>query len=199
MVGRQLTFGVACLPKRVGRECPVRHAIDWNTRLMKPGPVQYAWNGDVSLAYQIVGSGPIDLLVYFGYMSNLDTQWESPYLSGFLRRLAEQARVIVSDRRGWGCSDRFAPSDVPALETLVADLSAVLDAAESQRAVILATMESGMIAQFFAAANPDRTAGLVLIDSFVSWSATPETPWMPEPSWWEANVFDDLRASWGVS
>lgn len=166
---------------------------------MKPGPVRYAWNGDVSLAYQIVGNGPIDLLVYFGYMSNLDLQWESPYLSGFLHRLAEQARVIVTDRRGWGCSDRFSPTDVPALETLASDLTVVLDAASSRRAVILASMESGMIAQFFAASNGDRTAGLVLLDSMVSWSATPETPWMPEPSWWEANVFTDLRAHWGVS
>jgi class 3 adenylate cyclase len=162
-------------------------------------PVRYAWNGDISLAYQVFGSGPIDLLVYFGYMSNLDAQWESPYLSRFLRRLAEGARVIVTDRRGWGCSDRFSPSEVPSLETLAADLPVVLDAAGSERAVVLATMESGMIAQFFAASDPGRVAGLILLDAMVSWSATPETPWMPDASWWEENIFDDVRASWGVS
>lgn len=166
---------------------------------MKPGPVQYAWNGDVSLAYQVFGNGPNDLLVYFGYISNLDVQWESPYLSAFLNRLGSLARVIVTDRRGWGCSDRYSPSDVPPLETLAADLSVVLDAASSERAVVLATMESGMTAQFYAAANTERVAGLILLDSMVSWSATPETPWMPEASWWESNVFEELRSNWGVS
>jgi class 3 adenylate cyclase len=166
---------------------------------VKPEPVRYAWNGDVSLAYQVVGDGPIDLLVYFGYMSNLDVQWESPYLSRFLRRLADGARVIVTDRRGWGCSDRFSPAEVPSLETLAADLPVVLDAAGSERAVVLATMESGMIAQFLAASDPHRVAGLILLDSMVSWSATPETPWMPDASWWEENIFGDIRAHWGVS
>jgi class 3 adenylate cyclase len=166
---------------------------------VQPEPVRYAWNGDISLAYQVFGNGPIDLLVYFGYMSNLDVQWESPYLSSFLRRLAEGARVIVTDRRGWGCSDRFSPTEVPSLETLAADLPVVLEAAGSERAVVLATMESGMIAQFLAASEPKRVAGLILLDSMVSWSSTPETPWMPDSSWWETNIFDDLRASWGVS
>jgi class 3 adenylate cyclase len=171
----------------------------WDTWVVKPEPVRYAWNGDISLAYQVVGNGPLDLLICFGYMSNLDVQWESRYLSRFLQRLAEGARVIVTDRRGWGCSDRFSPTDVPALEALAADLPAVLDAAGSERAVVLATMESGMIAQLFAAAHPERVAGLILLDSLVSWSATPETPWMPNPPWWESNIFDDLRANWGVS
>ena len=167
---------------------------------MKPGPVQYAWRGDVSLAYQIVGDGPIDLLVYLGYMSNLDVQWESPYLAGFLRQLAGHARLIITDRRGWGCSERFSPTAmVPQLETLAADLTAVLDAAESDSAAILATLEAGQIAQFFTASNPNRVAGLILVDSFVSFVATPETPWMPEPDWWEKNVFDDVRDAWGVS
>ena len=180
-----------------GKLVPAR--LGWDTRAMKPGPVQYAWRGDVSLAYQIVGDGPIDLLVYFGYMSNLDVQWESPYLAGFLRSLTRHARLIITDRRGWGCSDRFSPTgEVPALETLASDISAVMDAAGSDSAAILATTESGQIAQFFAAGHPDRVAGLILVDSFVSFVATPETPWMPEPSWWEENVFDHVRSDWGV-
>jgi pimeloyl-ACP methyl ester carboxylesterase len=170
----------------------------WDTRLVKPGPVQYAWNGDNALAYQIVGDGPVDLLVYFGWMSNLDVQWESPYLAGFLQRLTEHARLIITDRRGWGCSERFSPTDVPPLETLADDLQVILDAAGSRRAVVLATAESGMIAQFFAAAHADRTAGLILVDSFVSWVATPETPWMNQPQWWE-EFFDQLRSAWGVT
>ncbi len=164
---------------------------------MKPGPIQYAWNGDNALAYQIVGEGPIDLLVYFGWMSNLDVQWESPYLTRFLQRLSEHARLIITDRRGWGCSERFSPTDVPPLETLADDLAVVLDAAESRRAVVLATAESGLVAQFFAAAQPDRTAGLILLDSWVSWVATPETPWMITAEEWEA-FFERTRTDWGV-
>jgi class 3 adenylate cyclase len=166
---------------------------------VQPGPIQYAWNGEISLAYQVFGDGTVDLLVCFGYMSNLDVQWESPYLSAFLRRLAGHARVIVTDRRGWGCSDRFAPADVPALETLAADLGVVLDAVGSRSAVVLATAEAGQIAQFFAAAHPERVAGLILVDSWVAWTHTPETPWMPDAGWWEEHILDDLRKSWGVS
>ena len=164
---------------------------------MKPGPVQYAWSGDNALAYQIVGDGPIDLVVYFGWMSNLDVQWESPYLAGFLQKLSEHARLIITDRRGWGCSERFSPTDVPPLETLADDLAVVLDAAGSRKAVVLATSESGMIAQFFAAAHADRTAGLVLVDSPVSWVPMPGIPGLAEPEWWE-EFFGELRHVWGV-
>ena len=164
---------------------------------MKPGPIQYAWNGDNALAYQIVGDGSIDLLVYFGWMSNLDVQWESPYLAGFLQRLSEHARLIITDRRGWGCSERFSPTDVPPLETLADDLAVVLDSAGSREAVVLATVESGMIAQFFAAAHADRTAGLILIDSPVSMVPTPGVPGLAEPEWFE-EFFGELRHIWGV-
>jgi pimeloyl-ACP methyl ester carboxylesterase len=179
----------------------IRACVDrgggWGTRSVKPGPVQYAWNGDNALAYQVVGDGPIDLLVYFGHLSNLDVMWESPYLAGFLRGLAAHGRLIITDRRGWGCSERFSPADVPPMETLADDLAVVLDAAGSRRAVVLATMDSGMIAQFFAAIHADRTAGLILVDSFVSWVATQETPWMREPQAWEA-FFARMHNDWGV-
>jgi pimeloyl-ACP methyl ester carboxylesterase len=72
-----------------------------------------AWNGDVALAYQVIGEGPVDLVYYEGLESHVDLNWGSPRLARFLRRLAGHARVIITDRRGWGCSDRFAPSDVP--------------------------------------------------------------------------------------
>ena len=71
---------------------------------------RYAWNGDVALAYQVMGEGPIDIVYIKGYVSNVDLNWESPRLSRFLRGLAAHARLIVTDRRGWGCSDRSRPS-----------------------------------------------------------------------------------------
>ncbi len=118
----------------------------------------------MALAYQVIGDGPIDLLFVPGYFSNLDVQWESPFLARFLRGLAEHARLIITDRRGWGCSDRFSPTEVPPLEDLEDDLEAVLDAVGSERAVVMASWESGMVAQVFAASHPDRVRSLILLD-----------------------------------
>ena len=102
--------------------------------------VRYAWNGDVALAYQVFGAGPVDLVYLQGYVSHVDLNWESPHLARFLRGLGEKARVIHTDRRGWGCSDRFSPGDVAPLEVQVDDLVAVMDAAGSERAVIFTSM-----------------------------------------------------------
>ena len=70
---------------------------------------KYAWNGDVALAYQVFGQGPIDLIYCQGYASHVDLNWESRHLARFLAGLGQLARVIHTDRRGFGCSDRFSP------------------------------------------------------------------------------------------
>ena len=75
----------------------------------------------------------------------------------------------------------------------------VLDAVGSDRAVVVSSYDNGMIAQLFAAARPDRVAGLVLIDSFVCPARTEQTPWMPDPAWWEAEIFPTFRRDWGRS
>lgn len=97
---------------------------------------EFAWNGDAALAYQVIGDGPVDLVYLQGFLSNVDMNWDSPYLSRFLKGLAGFGRLILTDPRGWGCSDRFSPSDVPALETLTDDLGTVMDAVGSERAAI---------------------------------------------------------------
>jgi class 3 adenylate cyclase len=125
---------------------------------------RFAWNGDVSLAYQVVGNGPIDVIYLQGHASHVDLNWEGPALSRFLRGLARQARLIITDRRGWGCSDRFSPFDIAPLESLTDDLLCVMDAAGSERAVIFGTHECGIITSIFAATYPDRTRGLILVD-----------------------------------
>jgi hypothetical protein len=66
------------------------------------GETNYAWNGDISLAYQVVGEGHLDLLYLQGYASHVDLNWEGPALRRFLHGLARYARLIVTDRRGWG-------------------------------------------------------------------------------------------------
>ena len=131
---------------------------------------KFAWNGDVSLAYQVVGSGPIDVVYLQGHASHVDLNWEGPALSRFLRGLARHSRLIITDRRGWGCSDRFSPFDIAPLESMTDDLLCVMDAAESERAVVFGTHECGIITSIFAATYPDRTRGLILCDATATYA-----------------------------
>jgi class 3 adenylate cyclase len=158
---------------------------------------RYAWNGDVALAYQLLGTGAIDLVYLQGYCSHVDMNWESPYLARFLRGLADLARLVIMDRRGWGCSDRFSPSDVPPLETLTDDLLVVMDAAGSKRAAVFATWEATPVALLFAAAYPERVAALILSDTYVRYTASDEMPWLPTLADWQ-EVFENVRSDWGT-
>ncbi len=172
----------------------------------------YAWNGDVALAYQVLGDGPTDLVYLQGWSSHMDLGWDSPYLASFLRGLATSTRLILSDRRGWGCSDRFSPTDVPPFEDMTDDLLAVLDAAGSGRPVIFASIDCAPLAILFAATYPERVEGLILCDPTVTFGATEDTPWMwtrpefetwardlrgdyPLPRWW-AGPLDHSERAW---
>lgn len=126
-------------------------------------PTRFAWNGEVSLAYQVCGVGASDLVYLQGYSSNVDMNWESPYLSRFLRGLAAHARLIVTDRRGWGCSERFTPRHVPDVDTLTDDILAVMKAARSERASIRSVLPS------------IHVPTLVLVDSDRFYEVLPET------------------------
>src|SRR4029077_223226 len=117
-----------------------------------------------------------------------DMNWESPYLARFLRGLARHARLIITDRRGWGASDRFSPTDIPDIDELTDDLLAVLDAAGSTRAGLLATFECTLVAALFAASSPARVAAVILVDPFITYEATAETPWMPSMADWETEI-----------
>jgi class 3 adenylate cyclase/pimeloyl-ACP methyl ester carboxylesterase len=159
---------------------------------------RFAWNGDVSLAYQVCGDGPADLVYLQGYCSNVDMNWESPYLSRFLRGLAGYARLIVTDRRGWGCSERFTPGHIPDVDSLTDDILAVLKAAGSERASILGTYESAIVASLFAATYPERTRSLILVDPQVTYLPTEDTPWMPSLARWQQQI-QAIRDTWGTS
>jgi len=137
----------------------------------------YAWNGENSLAYQVVGEGPIDLVYLQGYLSNVDLNWEQPALARFLRELSRFSRLVVTDRRNLGCSDRFTPADAPPIEILVDDVLAVLDAVGCERPALFATGDCGFIACLFAAAHPDRLQALILYASGPTWRRSEETPW----------------------
>jgi class 3 adenylate cyclase/pimeloyl-ACP methyl ester carboxylesterase len=157
---------------------------------------QFAWNGDVALAYQVVGDGPVDLLYVQGYASHVALNWEGPALGRFLRRLAAHSRLIVMDRRGWGCSDRFSPFDVAPLETLTDDLLCVLDAVGSERPVVMGTMDCSVVASLFAATHPRRTRGLILCDAMAAYDDRIVIDGGYSDADWEAYI-DAVRADWG--
>jgi class 3 adenylate cyclase len=158
---------------------------------------RFAWNGDVSLAFQVYGDGTRDLLYLQGYCSNVDLNWEGPRLAAFLRGLAQHARLIITDRRGWGCSERFTPGYVPDVDTLSEDLLAVLEAAKVERTAILATYESVIVALLFAAVHPDRVSSLILVDPQITYLPTEATPWMPTFEQWQEQIAK-IRATWGT-
>ncbi len=165
---------------------------------MQRPETRYAWNGEVSLAYQVVGQGEPDLLYLQGYCSNVDMNWESRHLANFLRRLARHGRLVVTDRRGWGCSERFTPGSVPDVDVLTDDILAVMSEVRSEQVAILATYESAIVASLFAAVYPERTKALILVDPQVTYLPTDETPWMPTLSRWQKQI-ELVRDTWGTT
>ena len=125
---------------------------------------RYAKSGDLRIAYQVVGSGELDLVFIQGFVSNLDLCWEEPGWAYFLSRLAGFSRLIVFDKRGTGLSDRTA--DIPSLEERMDDLRAVMDAAGSDRAALFGFSEGGPMSLLFAASYPERVRAIGIYGSF---------------------------------
>ena len=132
-----------------------------------PPGTRYARNGPIHLAYQVLGSGPPDLLVVnSGPNSHVDYMWAEPSVARFLRRLASFSRLIVYDSRGVGLSDPVPGSAVPTMDEQVDDIRTVLDEAGSQRAVVAGHLAGCAPALVFAAAHPERAASLVLLGGY---------------------------------
>ncbi len=145
----------------------------WNLPVGPP-VTQHAHNGQISIAYQVIGSGPLDLLVVPELVSHLELAWEQPQLAAFLRRLSSFARLILIDRRGSGLSDR-APGAL-SLDEQLGDLDAVLDAVEADRAALLCFGTGGALGAAYAAMRPDRTRALVLYGAAPRVLAAPDFP-----------------------
>lgn len=155
---------------------------------------RYAKSGDVGIAYQVIGDGPIDLVYVPGWVSNIELFWEEPSYAHFLDRLASFARLIMFDKRGTGMSDRV--KDSTSLEERIDDLRAVMDAAGSRRAVLFGTSEGGPMCTLFAATRPDRVSGLVLHASFARQLHAPDYPWGRSEAFLDS-VVDNIRNHWG--
>ncbi len=164
------------------------------TAIPAPPHTRYAKSGGVSLAYQVVGEGPIDLVFCQGFVSNVDYWWEMPVAARLLRRLSSFSRLIIWDKRGTGLSD---PVDhVPSLEERVEDLEAVMAAAGSERAAIYGISEGGPMSMQFAAVHPERTTALILYGSFPRLTAAPDWPWGMNRSDFDA-LLAEIDTSWG--
>jgi pimeloyl-ACP methyl ester carboxylesterase/class 3 adenylate cyclase len=125
---------------------------------------RYAQSGDVNIAYQVVGTGPLDLVFVPGFVSHLDLQWADPRIARFFERLASFSRLILFDKRGTGLSDPVA-GPAP-LEDRMDDVRAVMDAAGSERAALFGLSEGGPMSVLFAATYPERTHALILCGTF---------------------------------
>ena len=132
---------------------------------MSRPPIDYLEVDGLRLAYQVVGDGPIDLLLIDEWATPLEARWDVPAIAGRLERLASFARVISFDKRGIGLSDHGPADDMATPEIWVRDVAAVADAVGAERPVLFGTHEGGPIALLFAASLPSRTQALVLANT----------------------------------
>ena len=137
--------------------------------------MHFARSGDVDVAYDVVGGGPIDLVYVEGAYTHLEIAWELPAYRRFCERLAEFTRPIRFDKRGMGMSDRVPGATT--LEERMDDIRAVMDAVGSERAAIIGESEGGPLSMLFAAAHPERTVGLILQGAEVKERRDDEWPW----------------------
>ncbi len=141
------------------------------------------------VAYQVTGSGPVDIVFLRGWLTNVEHEWADPVLARVIRRLGSIGRVIRFDRRGGGLSDRVRSTEPPTLEARLDDFRAVLDAAESRRAFVIGLGNASSLCAVFAASHPDRTSGLVMY--------APQRPGSSQTEAQRAAFEERVRTGWG--
>jgi pimeloyl-ACP methyl ester carboxylesterase len=136
--------------------------------------IEYARSGDVHVAYQVVGGGPVDVVFVEGFVTNRLVRWEDPGARRFYERLGSFSRLILFDKRGMGLSDRVQAGT---LEERMDDVRAVMDAVGSERAALIGESEGGPLTMLFAATYPERTVALILAGAEVKEEITADWPW----------------------
>lgn len=144
---------------------------------MNPPQVKYVKSGGKHIAYQVVGEGPIDLVLVHGWVSHLELMWDEPSIARFHERLAGFSRLILLDKRGTGLSDRVTENELPTLEQRMDDVRAVLDAVGSQRAALMGISEGAPMCALFAATYPERTSALVMCGGYARWIRDEDCQW----------------------
>ena len=156
---------------------------------------RYANSGGVSIAYQVLGEGPLDLVVVPGWVSNIEAFWEEPAIEAFFRRLASFSRLILFDKRGTGLSDRV--TDLPTLEVRMDDVRAVLDAMGSRRAALFGYSEGGAMCALFSATYPQRTSALIMAGSYPRMMVAPDYEFGRTQQQVDA-FYQEIQRDWGT-
>jgi class 3 adenylate cyclase len=159
-----------------------------------PPETRYARSGEVSIAYQVTEAGSFDLVYVPATSHHVELNWEVPPVARFLERLGSLGRLIVFDKRGTGMSDRVVGS--PTLEARMDDIRAVMDAADSERAVLFGAADGGQLCLLFAATYPERTRALVLWHTPPRFSRSAELPFLRSRGEQE-QFYDQLDRLWG--
>ncbi len=160
---------------------------------MKPNTL-YTKSGRLNIAYQVFGSGDMDLVYIPGWVSNIDLMWSCPELVSFLETLGKISRVILFDKRGTGLSDRVV--ELSSLEERMDDIRAVMDAVDSKKAILFGHSEGGSVSALFAATYPNRTIALITFGVFAKRRYSPDYPWAPTDEE-RQEVYDMIENSWG--
>jgi pimeloyl-ACP methyl ester carboxylesterase/DNA-binding winged helix-turn-helix (wHTH) protein/class 3 adenylate cyclase len=175
---------------------PRAAVYDFAADSFEPPETRYVRNGELNIAYQVVGSGPLDLVFVMGWVSHLEYFWKEESFSRFLRRLASFSRLILFDKRGTGLSDRVQPSELPTLEQRMDDVRCVLEAVGSERAALVGVSEGGPMSALFAATYPERTVALVMVGTYAKRIRSDDYPWAPTAAQRE-HFLEELREHWG--
>lgn len=159
---------------------------------------RYAAVGDADVAYQVIGQGPVDTLLINPLGTHLELAWQVPGFDVFADRLASFGRCVIFDRRGTGMSDGIPRNAIPTWEDLAEDAAAVLDAAGSAHAAILASAETGPMALLFAAMHPQRVTALILVSTYARYLVADDYPIGVAPEAVDA-IVGMVRAGFGTS
>jgi class 3 adenylate cyclase len=157
---------------------------------------RYARNNGLHVAYQLVGHGPVDVVLLTQWFSNIDSQWDVPPLAAFIRRLARFGRVLIFDKRGTGLSDPVPASELPSIEEWMDDLRTVMDDSGIERAVLVAILASSFMAMVFAATYPARVRALVMVNPYPRFTRADDYPWGFDAGNFDL-IMERTRRTWG--
>jgi pimeloyl-ACP methyl ester carboxylesterase/AraC-like DNA-binding protein len=156
--------------------------------------IQYTKSGNLSIAYQVFGTGAIDLVYIPGWISNIDWMWACPELVEFFEELGKVVRIILFDKRGTGLSDRIV--ELSTLEERMEDITAVMDATNSKKAILFGHSEGGSVSALFSATYPNRVIALISFGIFAKRRYSEDYPWAPTDEE-RQKVYDMIENNWG--
>ena len=159
-------------------------------RLPTPrSPIRYARSGDLSIAYQVIGDGPVNIVIVPGFISNLEMMPDAYPYAPLLERLGSIGRCVLFDKRGTGLSDRDL--GFGSLEERADDIRAVMDDVGFETASIFGYSEGGPLSVFYAATYPDRVDALALYATFAKLRPRSDS------GAWISGLADFMRQNWG--